>query len=62
MLKYLHCQLIYRRGAMYKEWASLSTDRDHPFSATNMTNTATSQGHKGGTRRTASLKFTYTWQ
>ena len=48
MLKYLHCQLIYRRGAMYKEWASLSTDRDHPFSATNMTNTATSQGHKGG--------------
>ena len=47
MLRYLHCLLIYRRGAMYKEWASLSTDRDHPFSATspNMTNIATSQGH-----------------
>ena len=43
MLRYLHCLLIYRRGAMYKEWASLSTDRDQPFSATspNMTNIAT---------------------
>ena len=52
MLKYLHCRLIFRRGAMYKEWASLSTDRDHPFSATsiNMTNIATSQGHMEDTQ------------
>ncbi len=37
---------------MYKEWASLSTDRDHPFSATsiNMTNIATSQGHMEDTQ------------
>ena len=49
MLKYLYYKLIYRRGTMYKEWASLPTDRDQPFSATspNMTNMVTSQGHRG---------------
>ena len=52
MLRYLHCQLIYRRGAMYKEWASLSTDRDQPFSATSLRHDQHSHGsgsHEGQT-------------